>query len=65
MFSVSSQTEVKIDSLQIAWTESQKIELEEKCYGLQRDFERQKRIIDDLQRKPQIKTKESQMHKDA
>ena len=48
MVSVSSQTEVKIDTLQIAWTEIQNIELEEECYGLQRDIERQKRIIEDL-----------------
>ena len=51
MVSVSSQTEQKIDSLQIAWTEIQKIELEEKCYGLQRDIERQKRLIEDLEKK--------------
>ena len=65
MVSVSSQTEVKIESLQTAWTEIHIIELEEKCYGLQRDIERQKRIIEDLEKKLQIKTKESQMNKDA
>ena len=65
MVSVSSQTEVKIESLQTAWTEIHIIELEEKCYGLQRYIERQKRIIEDLEKKLQIKTKESQMHKDA
>ena len=64
MVSVSSQTEVKIDSLQIAWTEIHNIEMEEKCYGLQRDIERQKRLIEDLEKKLQIKTKESQMQKD-
>ena len=63
--SVSSQTEVKIESLQTAWTEIDSIELEEKCYGLQRDIERQKRIIEDVEKKLQIKTKESQMLKDA
>ena len=65
MVSVSSQTEVKIESLQTAWTEIHIIELEKKCYGLQRDIERQKRIIEDLEKKLQIKTKESQMHKDT
>ena len=65
MVSVSSQTELPIDSLQTAWTKIQNIELEEKCYGLQRDIDRQKRLIEDLQKKLQIKTKESQMHKDA
>ena len=65
MVSVSSQTEAKIESLQTAWTEIHIIELEEKCYGLQRDIERQKRIIEDLEKKLQIKAKESQMHKDA
>ena len=65
MVSVSSQTEVKFESLQTAWTELHIIELEEKCYGLQRDIERQKRAIEDLEKKLQIKTKESQMHKDA
>ena len=34
MVSVSSQTEVKIESLSTAWTEIHIIELEEKCYGL-------------------------------
>ena len=65
MVSVSSQTEVKIESLQTAWTEIHIIELEEICYGLQRDIERQKRIFEALEKKLQIKTKESQMHKDA
>ena len=65
MVSVCSQTEQKVDSLQIAWTEIHNIELEEKCYGLQRDIERHKRIIEDIEKKLQIKTKESQMHKDA
>ena len=59
MVSVSSQTEIKFDSLQFAWTELHIIELEEKCYGLQRDIERQKRIIEDLEKKLQNKTKES------
>ena len=40
MVSVSSQTELKIDSLQIAWTAIHNIEQEEKCYRLQRDIER-------------------------
>ena len=35
MVSVSSQTEINFDSLQIAWTELHNIELEEKCYGLE------------------------------
>ena len=48
MVSVSSQKEIKTESLQTAWTEIHIIELEEKCYGLQRDIERQKRIIEDL-----------------
>ena len=65
MVSVSSQTELPIDSLQTAWTKIQNIELEEKCYGLQRDIDRQKRLIEGLQKKLQIKTKESQMHKDV
>ena len=65
MVSVSSQTEVKIEPLQSAWTEIHNMEPEEKCYGLQRDNERQKRIIHDLEKKLQIKTKESQMHKDS
>ena len=42
MVSVSSQTEVKIDSPHIEWTEIHNIELEEKCYGLERDNERRK-----------------------
>ena len=65
MVSVSSQTEVRNDSLKIAWTEIHNIELEEKCYGLQRDIDSQKRLIEDLQKKLQIETEESQMHKDA
>ena len=65
MVSMGSLTEVKIDSLQYAWTEIHKMELEQKCYGLERDIDRQKRLIEDLQNKLQIKTKESQMHKDA
>ena len=65
MVSVSSETKVKVESLQTAWTEIHNIELEEKCYGLQRDCEKQKQIIEDLEKKLQIKTKESQMHKDA
>ena len=65
MVSVSSQTEVKIDSLQVAWSQIHNFELKEKCYGLQRDIERQKRRIEDLEKKLQIKTKESQMHKYA
>ena len=65
MVSVSSQTEVKIHFLQIAWTEIHNTELEQKCYGQQRDIERQKRLFEDLEKKLQIKTKEAQMHKDA
>ena len=63
MVSEGSQTEVKIASLRIAWTEIQKFEREEKCYGLQRDIERQKRLMEDLQKTLHIKTKESQMQK--
>ena len=65
MVSVSSLTEVKIGSLQVASTEVHKMELEQTCYGLERDIDRQKRLIEDLQMKLQIKTKKSQMHKDA
>ena len=65
MVSVSSQTEQKVDSLQIARCEIHNTELEEKCYGLQRDNDRQKRINEDLEKKLQITTKESQTHKDA
>ena len=65
MVSVSSQTEVKTASLGTAWTEIHDIELQEKCYGLKRDLDRQKRLIEELEKKLQIKTKESQMHKDA
>ena len=41
MVSMTLQTEVKSDSLQIAMTEIHNYELEEECYGLQRDFDRE------------------------
>ena len=65
MVSVSSQTKVKIDSLQNAWTEIHNIEQEENCYGLQRKIDRKKQLFEDIQKILQIRTRKSQKQYDA
>ena len=42
MVSMTSKTELKNDSLQIALTQIHKIELEKKYYGLQGDIDRRR-----------------------